>query len=61
MHLGKKARLVLDVHEHILRPHHIKGGLRKGQVQGIALPEGHPVVQPGPGREHLSAARQHAL
>ena len=51
MHLGKQARLVLDVHQHILRPHHIEGGRRKGHVEGIALPEGDPVVQPDAGPE----------
>jgi hypothetical protein len=53
MDLGKQAWLLRDVHQYILRPHHIEGGRGKGHVQGIPLPEGGPIVQADPGRQHV--------
>jgi hypothetical protein len=49
---SKQTRLVGDVHEHPLPPHHIEGRLLERQVQRAPVLEGNPISEADVGRQH---------
>ena len=56
--LGKKRQLVGDIHQHVLRPHHIERMLREEQRCGTALDEVADVGHAQARRQHLRGAHE---